>query len=85
MLLKLIPTYIPVWGLGVYFDWCIGMHGYFMAVTVRHEPSQIIAVPANLANLHQLLLLGVDVHYLRFTSVIPFHDMASGEIVGNDL
>ena len=28
---------------------------------------------------------GVDVHYLRFTSVIPFHDMASGEIVGNDL
>ena len=29
-LLKLIPTYIPGWGLGVYFDWCIfdNLHVY---------------------------------------------------------
>ena len=30
---------------------------------------------------------GVDLHYLKFTSAIPFHDMTSGvtvETVGND-
>ena len=56
---------------------------------VHHEPSWIVAVCANLATLHDLpSFSGVGVHYLKFTSTIPFRDMTSGVIVktvGNDL
>ena len=71
----------------------ISVHGYFTAVTVhvRHEPSRIVAVGANLAtrlgSSRPAIFSGVGVHYLKFTSAIPFRDMTSGvtvETVGND-
>ena len=48
------------------------VHGCFAAVTVRHEPSTFS---------------GVGVHYLKFTSAMPFRGMTSGmtvQTVSND-
>ena len=70
----------------------ISVHGYFTAVTVRHKPSQITAVHANLAtrlgSSRSANFFRGRCTYLKFTSTIPFHDMTSGvtvETVGNDL
>ena len=69
-----------------------------MAVRVSHEPSRIMAVRANLATRlgrHDLVsdrhdpstFSGVGVHYLKFTSAMPFRDLTSGmtvKTVGNN-
>ena len=82
----------------------ISVHGCFTVATVRHKPSPIVAVRANLAtrlgssrsvnfaptwrpvsDRHDpSTFSGVGVHYLKFTSAIPFRDMTSGMTVGND-
>ena len=82
----------------------ISVHGCFTVATVRHKPSPIVAVRANLAthlgssrsvnfaptwrpvsDRHDpSTFSGVGVHYLKFTSTIPFRDMTSGMTVGND-
>ena len=66
----------------------ISVHGCFTAATVRHEPSRIVAVRANLAtrlgSSRSVNFFRGRCTLLKFTSAIPFRDMTSGMTVGND-
>ena len=69
----------------------ISVHGCFTAVTVRHGrlgSSRSAPTWRLVSDRHDRpTFSGVGVHYLKFTSAIPFRDMTSGvtvETVGND-
>ena len=55
----------------------ISVHGCFTAVRVRYELSCLVAVFANLVTRDPPTFSGVGVHYLTFTSTIPFRNMTS--------
>ena len=76
----------------IYVRLIISVQGCFTAVTVRHEPSRIVAPAPTwrlVSDRHDpSTFSGVDLHYLKFTSAIPFRDVTSGvmvETVGDDL
>ena len=76
----------------IYVTLIISVHGCFTAVTIRHEPSRIVAARVNLATRPDRhdpsTFSGVDAHYLKFTSAILSRDMTSGvtvETFGDDL
>ena len=66
------------------FKLIISVHGCYTPVTGRRGPHQL-GDPRPVADRHDpSTFSGVGVHYLKFTSTIPFRDMTSGMTVEND-